>query len=103
MYEIFKFFKALVENLSGKKINILTIENGKDNVNNSLQNICEDNGIQMKHSVPYTPQQNGVAERKNRALKEMATCMLGDKYLSPNIWQKTINCDSCVYNIFSHK
>ena len=57
----------------------------------------------MQHSVPYTPQQNGVAERKNRALKEMATCMLEDKDLCPNIWDEAINCASYVQNIFPHK
>ena len=45
----------------------------------------------MKHLVPYTPQQNGVAKRKNRALKELATCMLEAKYLSPNIWDEAIH------------
>ena len=33
-------------------------------------------GIRMEHSVPYTPQQNGVAERKNISLKEMVTCVI---------------------------
>ena len=46
----------------------------------------------MQHFVPYTPQQNGVAECKNRALKEMATCMLEVKYLSPKISGEAINC-----------
>ena len=76
VYEIFKVFKALVENLSGKKIKVSRNDNGKEYVNNNLQNLCEENDIQMQHLVPYTPHQNGVAERKNRALKEMATFML---------------------------
>ena len=40
----------------------------------------------MQHYVPYTPQQNRVAERKNRALKELETCMMEEKYLPPKIW-----------------
>ena len=40
----------------------------------------------MEHFVPYTPQQNGVAEHKNRSLKEMDTCIMEDKELSPNTW-----------------
>ena len=35
----------------------------------------------MQHSIPYTPQQNGVVERKNKSLKDMATCMLESKSL----------------------
>ena len=62
VFEIFKVFKALVENLSGKKIKVLRIYNRNGYVNNNLQDICEENDIQMQHSVPYTPQQNGVAD-----------------------------------------
>ena len=40
-------------------------------------------GIQMQHSIPYTPLKNGVAERKNISLKEMATCMMEAKTLPP--------------------
>ena len=50
----------------------------------------------MQHSMPYTPQQNSVAEHKKRALKKMATCMLEDNNLSPNIWDVAINCTSYV-------
>ena len=57
----------------------------------------------MQHYVAYTPQQNGVAEWKNRALKEMATCMLKAKYLSPKVWDGAINCDTYFYNILPQK
>ena len=59
----------------------------------------------MQHSIPYTPQQNGVVEDKNKALKEIqiTTCILEAKYLSPNIWVEAIICDVCVHNIFPHK
>ena len=57
----------------------------------------------MQHSVPYTPQQNGVAERKNKALKEMENCMLEANNLNPKIWDKAINCVTYVQNIDPHK
>jgi len=38
-------------------------------VNKDIKNICNEAGIQLQHTVPYTPQQNGVAERKNQSLK----------------------------------
>ena len=47
VYEIFKVFRASVENLSGKKIKVLRIYNGKEYENNNLQYLCEDNFIQM--------------------------------------------------------
>eukprot|EP00253_Pinus_taeda_P033067 PITA_33067 len=46
----------------------------------------------MQHIVPYTPQQNGVAKRKNQTIKEMANCMLQYKGLSLNFWAEVINC-----------
>ena len=105
-YEVFEtlnIWKALVENQSGKNIKILRNDNGKEYVNKNLQHLCEECGIQMQHSIPYTPQQNGVVERKNRALKAMATCMIEAKDLSPKIWYEAINFNVYIYNRYSHK
>ena len=85
-----------MENLSGNKIKVLRNSNGKEYVYKNLHNLFHESDIQMQHYVPYTPQQNGVAERKNRALKEMSTCMMEDKDLSPKLWNKAINCDAYV-------
>ena len=52
----------------------------------------------MKHSVPYTPHQNGVAERKNRSLKDMETYLLKARNLPPYLWDETINCASYIQN-----
>ena len=57
----------------------------------------------MEHSVPYTPQQNGVDERKNRSLKEMETCLLKAKNISPSLWVDAINCASYIQNRVPHK
>ena len=57
----------------------------------------------MQHSTPYTPQQNGVAKRKNRSLKDMATCMIEERDISPKIWVETISCDAHIQNISFHK
>jgi transposase InsO family protein len=59
--------------------------------------------IQLQHTVPYTPQQNGVAERKNRSLKEMANCMLQSKSLDPKLWDEAINCEAYIQNRVPHK
>ena len=57
----------------------------------------------MEHSVLYTPQHNGVAERKNRSLKEMETYLLQAKNLSPSLWVEAVNCDSYIQNRVPHK
>ena len=65
VFECLIEFKALAENESGCKIKILHTDNGGEYVNKYVQQLCIDAGIQLQHTVPYTPQQNGVAERKN--------------------------------------
>ena len=57
----------------------------------------------MHHLVRYTPQQNDVAERKNKALKEMATCTIEAKDLSPKIWVEAINYVVYIQNMALHK
>ena len=57
----------------------------------------------MQHWIPYTPKQNGVAERKNRSLKEMATYMMEAKTLPPKFWAEAINCASYIQNRVPHK
>ena len=88
VFDLFKVFRALVENQSGRKLKILRSENGGEYVKYEFIYYCKDVGIQMQHSIPYTPQQNGVAKRKNRSLKQMATCMMEAKTLPPKFWAK---------------
>ena len=97
-FETFKVYKDLVENACGNKIKVLRNENGKEYVNKNLYHLCEEFGIQMQHYVPYTPQHNGVAERKNRSLKEMATCMMEENDLNPKLSNEAINCTAYVQN-----
>ena len=89
--EKFTELKALIENASGKKIKILRSDNDREYVSNELLHICSQIGIQIQHLVPYTPQQNGVAERKKQSLKEMTTCMLESKKLAENLWDESMH------------
>ena len=91
VFDHFKVFKSLVENHYGRKLKILISNNGGEYVKSIFIHYCEYSGTQMQHSIPYTPQQNGVAVRKNRSLKEMATYMVESKRLTPNFWVETIN------------
>ena len=100
--EKFTKLKALIENASSKKIKILRSDNGREYVNSDLLYICSQSGIQIQHSFPYTPQQNNVAERKNRSLKEMTTCMLESKKLAANLWDESMHAIENIHNIFSH-
>ena len=102
VFGLFKVFKALVENQYGRKLNVLISNNGSEYVMYEFIQYCADAGIQMQHSIPYTPQQNGVAKRKNRSLKEMATCMMEAKTLPPKFWDEAIK-SAYIQNRVPHK
>ena len=57
-----------------------------------------DNGIIHETSCPYTPQQNGVVERKNRTLQEMAQTMLSEADLPKYLWAEAINTSCYILN-----
>jgi transposase InsO family protein len=79
VFDKFLAYNALVEKQFGHQIQRLITYNGGEYVNNNFTSYYTTQGIQMQHIVPYTPQQNGVAERKNRTLKEMSNCMIQSK------------------------
>ena len=58
----FHTFKALVENLIGKKINILRTNNGTEYETNEFKEFCRDAGIKRETTTVYTLEQNGVVE-----------------------------------------
>jgi hypothetical protein len=57
----------------------------------------------LQHIVPYTPEKNGVAERKNKSLKEMASCMLHAKSLPQRLWVEALNCETYIQNRSPHR
>jgi transposase InsO family protein len=66
-------------------------DNGTEFKNSQIEGFLEEEGIKHEFSSPYTPQQNGVVERKNITLLDMARTML-DEYKTPDrFWTKAIN------------
>ena len=92
----------MIENSSGHKIKILRYDNGGEYVSNYFLQIFSQIGVQVQHSIPYTPQQNGVAERKNQSLKEMTTCMLESKKLAENLWAEAMHDVEHIQNRVPH-
>ena len=68
-----------MENFTGLKINPLLTDHGGEYFSNEFEKYCIDNDIRHEMTVRYTPQQNGVSERKNRTIFEMARSMLKAK------------------------
>jgi transposase InsO family protein len=103
VFQHLKDFKSLVETQSRKKIKVLRTDNRGEYVNHDIHSLFHEVGIQLQHTVPYTSQQNGVAEQKNRSLKEMASCMLHAKSLPQRLWAKELKCATYIQNISPHR
>jgi hypothetical protein len=82
----FKEFKALIENLYERNIKILSSDNGGEYTSKEFLNFCKDVKIKRELTTPYNPQQNGVAERKNRTIMEAPKTMIHDQDLTMHLW-----------------
>ncbi|GJZ71203.1 putative ribonuclease H-like domain-containing protein [Tanacetum coccineum] len=88
---IFKTFITSIENEINHKVKVIRCDNKTEFKNSKMNQFCEMKGIKREFSVARTPQQNGVAERKNRTLIEAARTMLADSLLPTTFWAEAIN------------
>ena len=65
---------------------------------NDFSTFCEEHGIIHQNSVPYTPQQNGLAERKNRTLVDIVNVMILSAKLPFNLWGEALLIACHVHN-----
>lgn len=89
-FEIFKRYKAMVENLQERKIKELKSDGGGEYISNEFGDYLDEHGIFHDVTPPRTPQLNGRAERPNRSLVEMARTMLIDCELPVTLWAEAI-------------
>ncbi|KAD4385796.1 hypothetical protein E3N88_25965 [Mikania micrantha] len=73
-------------------------DNGTEFRNHLLDEFYLSKGIQRQYSIPRTPEQNGVVERKNRTLIEAARTMLADSGLPLTFWAEAVNIACYVQN-----
>eukprot|EP00253_Pinus_taeda_P020075 PITA_20075 len=96
-------FKALVEKESGKKVKALWSNNYGEYVSNKFKNFSAVEVIKRELTAPHNPQQNGVAERKNRSIVGAVREMLHDHDLPLHLWAKTCNTMVYVQNHSPHQ
>jgi transposase InsO family protein len=96
--QAFKDYKRKVENFTGRKIKKLRTDNGREYLSKNFENFLKEEGISRQLSVEYTPQQNGVAERANRTLVEMARCMMLQGNLPDSLWAEAVNTATYLRN-----
>jgi len=101
---IFKKLARRAQNEFDVKIKRVRSDNGTEFKNTNIEEFLDEEGIKHEFLVPYTPQQNGVVERKNRTLIEAARVML-DEYKTPtNYWAETVNMTCHAINrLYLHK
>ncbi|GKC25788.1 putative ribonuclease H-like domain-containing protein [Tanacetum coccineum] len=95
---ILKTFITEIENQLDHKVKVIRSDNGTEFKNSIMNQFCEIKGIKREFSVARTPQQNGVAERKNRTLIEAARTMLVDSKLPTTFWAEAVNTACYVLN-----
>ncbi|KAH9681167.1 hypothetical protein KPL71_026862 [Citrus sinensis] len=92
VFKAFKKYKAAVEKESGYHIKAMRSDRGGEFTSNEFIEFFEANGIRRPLTVPRSPQQNGVEERKNRTILNMARSMLKSKRLPKKFWAETVAC-----------
>ncbi|XP_063948076.1 uncharacterized protein LOC135152172 [Daucus carota subsp. sativus] len=79
-----------LDKISKDAVKIIRSDNGTEFKNSKMEEFCKINGIKKEFSVPGTPQQNGVVERKNRILIEAARTMLEEAKLPTYFWAEAV-------------
>ncbi|GJU97631.1 putative ribonuclease H-like domain-containing protein [Tanacetum coccineum] len=94
---ILRSFIIGIENLVDHKVKVIRCDNETEFKNKEMNQFCDMKGILRQYSVARTPQQNGVAKRRNRILIEDAKTMLGDSKLPTTFWAEAVNTACYVY------
>ncbi|KAL0407710.1 UNVERIFIED_CONTAM: Retrovirus-related Pol polyprotein from transposon TNT 1-94 [Sesamum radiatum] len=100
--EAFKLYKNEVENQLSKTIKAVRSDRGGE-YGAPFEEFCSKFGIIHQTTAPYSPQSNGIAERKNRTLKEMMNAMLINSGLPQNLWGEAILSANHILNKVPHK
>lgn len=95
----FESFRTLMERQHGVlKMKCLQSDNGKEYVNTKFDEALRKQDIRRRLTAAYNPEQNGVAERKNRSLVETARCLLADSGLPPSFWAEAVYTANYIRN-----
>ena len=87
-----------IQNEKGVSIISIRSDHGKEFENKEFEKFCLENGFDHNFSAPRTPQQNGVVERKNRSIQEMARTLLNENNLPKYFWGEAVHTSCYVLN-----
>ncbi len=97
-YGVFSSFCTQIQKEKDLHIFKVRSDHGGEFENELFEEFCEKYGILLEFSSPRTPQQNGVVERKNRTLQEMAKTMMHETSIAKYLWAEAINIACYVQN-----
>jgi hypothetical protein len=89
-FEVFKQWRAQVEKETHKKLSCLRTDRGGEYLSFEFQHYCKLHGIRRQLTAAGTPQQNGMAERKNRYLLETTRSLLFGAHLPTYLWEEAV-------------
>lgn len=92
-----------MENLTGKKIKVLCLDNGREYVDNDFTDFCAKESIRSEWTTPYNQKQNGVAESKNKTIVEATRAMMYDQDMPKFLWAEACNITVYVQNMTPHQ
>jgi transposase InsO family protein len=93
-----KQFQARVEVESGRRLRVLRTDNGGEFTSVEFETYCADHGVQRQHIAPYTPQQNGVVERRNQSIVTMARSLLKSRSMPAMFWGEAVTTAFWILN-----
>jgi hypothetical protein len=90
-FEKFKVFKARTENQTGKILKVVRYDRGGEFISGDLKEFCDKHRFKREYTIPRNPQQNGVVERHNRSIQQMARSMMNENNIAQTYWVEVIH------------
>ncbi|GJS46607.1 retrotransposon protein, putative, ty1-copia subclass [Tanacetum coccineum] len=103
VFETFKVFQKEVENQLGKTIKTLRFDRGGKYMSQEFLDHLKDHGIIAHRTPPYTPQHNGVSERRNKTLLDMVLSMMSQTTLPKSLWDYALETVARILNMVPTK
>ncbi|GKA55115.1 retrotransposon protein, putative, ty1-copia subclass [Tanacetum coccineum] len=103
VFETFKVFQKKVENQLGKTVKSLRSDRGGEYMSQEFLDHLKDHGIIAHHTPPYTPQQNGMSERRNKTLLDMVRSMMSQTTLPKSFCDYAIKTAARILNMVPTK
>jgi transposase InsO family protein len=88
----------MVEKQTERKVKVLRTDNDMEFYSNEFKFFCRKDGIVRHHTIPHTPQQNGVTERMNRTIISKACCMLFNASMGRQFWAEAASTTCYLIN-----